>query len=343
MLNKSINGGATMTLIDHIGEKLRPTMPPFEWDLRRPLIERILSLKNEKKVVVLAHNYQVPEIYYGIADETGDSLALARKSATMDHAEAILFCGVHFMGETAKLFNPNKPVLIADLSAGCSLAESITADQVRFLKRQYPGVPVVTYVNSSAEVKAESDICCTSGNAVAIVESLGTDRVIFLPDGYLASFVAQQTEVEIIGWAGTCVVHEVFTADQVEAYRQQYPGLKVLAHPECSPEVQRAADLVGSTAQMSQFVKDQAAGSQLALITECSMSDNLAIEHPQVDFVRPCSVCPYMKKITLEKILVCLETFQPQIHVPDAIAGAARRAVERMLEISAPSRVVKVS
>jgi len=327
----------TLTQIEN---KLRETMPAFEWEIKKPLIERILQLKKDKNVVVLAHNYQVPEIFYGIADVTGDSLALARESVHRQEADAILFCGVHFMAETAKLFNPQKPVMIADMEAGCSLAESITGADVRALKARHPGAPVVTYVNSSAEVKAESDICCTSGNAVAVVESLNADKVIFLPDGYLASYVARQTDVEIVSWEGTCVVHEEFTTEQVEAYRAQYPGLKVLAHPECHPDVQSAADLVGSTAQMSNFVSEQKSGSKIALITECSMSDNLAVAHPQVELVRPCSMCPHMKKITLEKIVTCLETFQPQIHIPEQVAFRAKRAVERMLEVTAPKRVV---
>lgn len=330
-----------MTL-EVVGQRLADTMPDFEWQLRKPLIERIRQLKKEKNVVVLVHNYQVPEIFFGIADVTGDSLALARESLKRDDADAILFCGVHFMGETAKLFNPDKPVLIADMDAGCSLAESITGEQVRELKRQHPGCPVVTYVNSSAEVKAESDICCTSGNAVAVVESLGAKKIIFLPDGYLASYVAKQTNVEIVSWAGTCMVHEEFTVDQVQAYRAQYPGLKVLAHPECSPEVQDAADLVGSTAQMSHYVAEQPAGAQVALITECSMSDNLAVMHPEVQLVRPCSMCPHMKKITLEKIITTLETFEPQIHIPADIAERAKAAVERMLAVEAPKHVVKL-
>lgn len=330
-----------MTL-EVVGQRLADSMPDFEWQLRKPLIERIRQLKKEKNVVVLVHNYQVPEIFYGIADVTGDSLALARESVKRDDADAILFCGVHFMGETAKLFNPDKPVLIADLDAGCSLAESITGEQVRELKRQHPGCPVVTYVNSSAEVKAESDICCTSGNAVAVVESLGAKKIIFLPDGYLASYVAKQTNVEIVSWKGTCMVHEEFTVDQVQAYRAQYPGLKVLAHPECSPEVQDAADLVGSTAQMSHYVAQQPSGAQVALITECSMSDNLAVMHPEVKLVRPCSMCPHMKKITLEKIITTLETFEPQIHIPADIAERAKAAVERMLAVEAPKDVVKL-
>ena len=329
----------TQTL-EKIQQQLSTSMPPFEWELRRPLIEKILKLKAEKNVVVLAHNYQVPEIFYGIADVTGDSLALARESVHRQDADAILFCGVHFMAETAKLFNPEKPVLIADMQAGCSLAESITGADVRALKAKHPGAPVVTYVNSSAEVKAESDICCTSGNALAVVESLNAEKVIFLPDGFLATYVARQTDVEIVSWAGTCVVHEEFTTEQVAAYRAQYPGLKVLAHPECHPSVQSAADLVGSTAQMSNFVAEQPAGSQIALITECSMSDNLAVAHPQVELVRPCSMCPHMKKITLEKIVTCLETFQPQIEIPADIAFRAKRSVERMLEVTAPKRVV---
>ena len=326
--------------LERIESQLLTTMPAFEWEMRKPLIEKILRLKQEKNVIVLAHNYQVPEIYYGIADVTGDSLALARESVQRADADAILFCGVHFMAETAKLFNPDKPVLIADMQAGCSLAESITGADVRALKAQHPGAPVVTYVNSSAEVKAESDICCTSGNALAVVESLGARKVIFLPDGFLATYVARQTDIEIVSWAGTCVVHEEFTVGQVEAYRAQYPGLKVLAHPECHPDVQSAADLVGSTAQMSNFVAEQEAGSQVALITECSMSDNLAVNYPHVELVRPCSICPHMKKITLEKIITCLETFQPQIEIPQEIAHRAKLAVERMLAITAPKRVV---
>lgn len=329
-----------MPVLDRVEEKLRESMPAFEWELRKPLIEKILRLKREKNVVVLAHNYQVPEIFYGISDITGDSLALARESVNFPNADAILFCGVHFMGETAKLFNPEKPVLIADLQAGCSLAESITGEDVRALKAKHPGAPVVTYVNSSAEVKAESDICCTSGNAVAVVESLGADKVIFLPDGYLAGYVAAQTDVEIVSWKGTCEVHEQFSVDMVRSYRAQYQGLRVLAHPECHPDVQREADLVGSTAQMSNYVAEQPAGARVALITECSMSDNLAVSHPHVELVRPCTMCPHMKKITLEKIITCLETFQPQIHVPEHIAGRAKRAVERMLEITAPKKVV---
>ena len=328
------------TTLKHIETQLRKSMPAFEWELRKPLIEKILRLKKEKNVLILAHNYQVPEIFYGIADVTGDSLALARESVKAPDSDAILFCGVHFMAETAKLFNPDKPVLIADMKAGCSLAESITGADVRALKAAHPGAPVVTYVNSSAEVKAESDICCTSGNAVAVVESLGAEKVIFLPDGFLAIYVARQTDVEIVSWAGTCVVHEEFTTAQVPAYRAQYPDLKVLAHPECHPDVQSAADLVGSTAQMSNFVAEQKPGAQVALITECSMSDNLAVAHPHVELVRPCSICPHMKKITLEKIVTCLETFDPQIHIPEGIAARAKRAVERMLEIQAPKRVV---
>lgn len=328
--------------LDQIALRLSHSMPAFEWALRRPLIEQILRLKREQRVIILAHNYMVPEIFHGIADVTGDSLALARAAIDYPDAAAILFCGVHFMGETAKLFHPDKPVLIADLQAGCSLAESITAAQVRELKALHPGCPVVTYVNSSAEVKAESDICCTSGNAVAVVESLGAPKVIMLPDGYLASFVAQQTAVEIVSWHGTCLVHEQFSEAQVAAYRAQYPGLRVLAHPECSPEVQAAADLVGSTAQMSHFVASQPVGSKVALITECSMADNLSLAHPHIELVRPCTVCPHMKTITLEKILTCLQSFQPQIHIPQEVALRARRAVERMLEVEAPRTVIPI-
>ncbi len=281
--------------------------------------------------MILAHNYQTPEIFHGVADLKGDSLQLAREAAETE-ADVIVLCGVHFMAETAKILNPDKTVLIPDLRAGCSLAESITAEDVRGLRAQHPGAPVVTYVNTSAEVKAESDICCTSSNAVQVVESMGADRVIFLPDEYLASYVASQTHVEIIPWRGRCEVHELFTAEEVQSYRRAVPGLVVLAHPECPPDVLAEADYVGSTSGMANYVRDRQP-ERVAMITECSMSDNVAVENPGVEFIRPCNLCPHMKRITLPRIVDSLEALQYRVEVDPAVAVRARRAVERMLAV----------
>ncbi len=311
--------------------KVKDLIPEFEWSLHAPLIDRINRLKIEKKAVILAHNYQTPEIFHGVADVTGDSLALAQKAKDSD-AEMIVLCGVHFMAETAKLLNPNTKVVIPDLQAGCSLAESITAEDIRALRRRYPGVPVVTYVNTTAEVKAETDICCTSSNALKVVESLGVDRVIFLPDRYLAAWVAKQTKVEIIPWEGRCMVHEQFTAEELRNYRLQFPGLTIIAHPECPPDVLDEADMVGSTAGMVSYIADKRP-KRIAMITECSMSDNVAAEFPELDFVRPCTICPHMKRITLEKILRSLETETHEINIPEEIAGRARASLEAMLAI----------
>jgi quinolinate synthase len=262
----------------HIYEVICDLVPEAEWRLQAPVIHEILRLKQEVGAVILAHNYQVPQIFYGIADFQGDSLGLAQ--AAMDVEEnTIVFCGVHFMAETAKILNPEKRVLIPDLDAGCSLSESITAEDVRLMKERYPGVPVVTYVNTPADIKAESDICCTSANARAVVESLGVDRVIFLPDEYLARNVGKDTDVEVIAWKGRCIVHEQFTVDELRAYRQQFPGLVILAHPECSPEVCDEADFVGSTTSMVRYVDDTDA-QRILLVTECSMSDNVQEAHP---------------------------------------------------------------
>ena len=312
-------------------ERLRHVVPPFEWPLFAPDIDAIDRLKRQRNAVVLAHNYQTPEIYHGVADIVGDSLALAREAARTD-AEIIVLCGVHFMAETAKILNPGKTVLLPDAEAGCSLADSITAADVRLLRERYPGVPVVTYVNTSAEVKAESDICCTSGNAVQVVESLGADSVIFLPDEYLARHVAGQTRVRVIRWQGHCEVHERFTGDEVRRYRAQTEGLVVIAHPECPPDVLEAADFVGSTAQMAGYVKTRRP-PRVLMLTECSMSDNVAAELPEVEFVRPCNLCPHMKRITLPKIRACLETMTGEVLVDPAVADRARRAVARMLEV----------
>jgi len=312
-----------------IYERVRTVIPPFEWPAFAEDIDAILRLKRERDAVILAHNYQTPEIFHGVADIVGDSLALAREAARTD-ASVIVLCGVHFMAETAKLLNPGKTVLIPDLEAGCSLAESITGADVRLMRQRYPGVPVVTYVNTSAEVKAESDICCTSGNARAVIESLGVPRVIMLPDEYLARNIAAQTAVEVIAWHGRCEVHERFNADDIRQLRAGHPGVVVLAHPECSPEVVAAADFVGSTQGMNDYVV-QKRPPRVVLITECSMSDNVAAQHPELEFVRPCNLCPHMKRITLPGIRRALETMTHAIEVPADIAAPARRAVERML------------
>ena len=312
-------------------QRVRSVIPAIEWAGFAGDIAAILDLKRERNAVVLAHNYQTPEIFHCVADIVGDSLALAREAMKTD-ADVIVLAGVHFMAETAKLLNPDKTVLIPDLEAGCSLASSITAADVRLLRERYPGVPVVTYVNTSAAVKAESDICCTSGNARKVIESLGVGRVIMLPDEYLAQNVAAETGVEIITWAGHCEVHERFTAAEIRELRAQHPGVIVLAHPECPPEVVAEADFAGSTAAMGSYVADRKP-RRVVLVTECSMSDNVAIQHPDVEFVRPCNLCPHMKRITLAKIRRALEIMGPQVTIEPGIADRARRAVERMLAV----------
>lgn len=311
--------------------RLEQVIPPVELDLHLPLIAEIQRLKREVGAVVLAHNYQTPEIFHGVGDIRGDSLALAVEAGRVE-APVIVMAGVHFMAETVALLNPDRTVLLPSLEAGCSLAESITGEQVRHLRREHPGVPVVSYVNTSAEVKAESDICCTSANAVEVVESLGVPRVILLPDRYLARWVAANTPVEIVSWDGTCVVHEQFTAEDVRAYRAQFPGITVLAHPECPLEVLEAADVVGSTSAMVRHVREHRP-ARVALITECSMADNVAAEIEGVEIVRPCTVCPHMKKITLEGIRDALLHGRHRVEVEPAIAARARRAVERMVAV----------
>jgi quinolinate synthase len=315
-----------------IYEHLRHVIPEVEWGVHAPYIAEINRLKRQINAVLLVHNYQTPEIYHGVADYTGDSLGLAREAAKTD-AEIIVQCGVHFMAETSKILCPDKTVLIPDLEAGCSLASSITGEDVRRLKAQHPGVPVVTYVNTSAEVKAESDICCTSGNAVRIVESLGVDRVIFIPDQYLGRYVASQTGVELILWPGACEVHERFTGAELRDYRRQFKGISVIAHPECPPDVLAEADYVGSTKGMIDWVGEHHP-ERVVMITECSMSDNVAVEHPEVEFVRPCNLCPHMKRITLPKILRSLQTRTHEVRVDRETAARARRAVEAMLAVA---------
>ncbi|MDP1708285.1 MAG: quinolinate synthase NadA [Gammaproteobacteria bacterium] len=322
-----------------VWEQLHGLIADVDWLLKAPLIYRINQLKQEKRALILAHNYQLPEIAYGVADKVGDSLQLAQYAAALNQEDApvVVMCGVHFMAETVKVLAPERTVLIPDTAAGCSLAESITAADVRLLKQRYPGVPVVSYVNTSAAVKAESDYCCTSSNAARVVEAaaraFGVQRVIFLPDRYLAANVARQTAVEIIAWHGACMVHERFTPDQIRALREQFPGVRVLAHPECPPEVCDEADFVGSTSGMIRDVQNSGA-AKVVMVTECAMADNVAVENPAVDFVRPCVLCPHMQRITLPKILTALETLSPQVEVDESIIHAARRAVERMLAVS---------
>jgi quinolinate synthase len=304
-------------------------IPPVEWKLLAEDIAAILKLKREKNAVILAHNYQTPDIFHTVGDITGDSLALAREAARTD-AAVIVLAAVHFMAETAKLLNPEKTVLIPDLEAGCSLAASITAADVRLMRQRHPGVPIVTYVNTSAAVKAESDICCTSGNARKIVEGLGAPKVIMLPDEYLARNIAAQTRVEIIAWKGHCEVHERFTAADIRDLRASHPGVTVLAHPECPPEVVAECDFTGSTAAMADYVGRERPG-RVVLLTECSMSDNVALQYPDLEFVRPCNLCPHMKRITLKNIRQALETMTHEVTVAPDVAAGARRAVERML------------
>lgn len=320
-----------------IFDRARGVIPRVEWPLHAPYVAAINRLKRERNAVILAHNYQVPEIFYTVADIVGDSLALAMQAAQTD-ADVIVLCGVHFMAETAKLVNPSKTVLVPDLRAGCSLAESITAADVRLLRERYPETPIVTYVNTSAEVKAESDVCVTSGNAVQIVEALGVPRVIFLPDEYLAKYVASKTNVEIIAWKGHCEVHERFSGNDIRRFRDGDPSLVVLAHPECPPDVLAAADYVGSTQGMTEYVGELAKGpnARVLLMTECSMADNVSGRYPNVEFVRPCNLCPHMKRNTLPKVLHSLEAMEYEVTVAPEIAERARRAVERMLAYSRP-------
>ena len=322
-------GQAVLERTAPLYERVRRVIPPVEWPAFAEDVDAILALKRARNAVILAHNYQTPEIFHCVADLVGDSLALARKAMDVD-ADVIVLAGVHFMAETAKLLNPDKTVLIPDLGAGCSLADSITPEDVRLMRQRYPGVPIVTYVNTSAAVKAESDICCTSGNARAIVEALGTDRVIMLPDEYLARNVAAETHVEIIAWKGHCEVHERFTPDDVRQLRENHPGVTVLAHPECPPAVVAEADFSGSTAAMSDYV-DSRKPPRVVLLTECSMSDNVAVQHPDVDFIRPCNLCPHMKRITLANIRRALEENRHEVTIETALMAPARRAVERML------------
>ena len=314
-----------------IYKKISKFIPDAEWKIHAPLIEKINKLKKEKNAIILAHNYQTPEIYHGIADVAADSLALAIEAAKTK-ADIIVMAGVHFMAETSKLMSPEKKVLLPDMDAGCSLSSSVTGKDVRLLKEKYPGVPVVSYVNTSADVKAETDICCTSANAVKIVESLGVKKVIFLPDDYLAKYVASQTNVEIIAWKGICMVHDQFNEKEIYDIRERNPGIKIIAHPECPPEVIKASDFAGSTGGMIDYVKSNQP-KKVMMVTECSMSDNIQVENPNVEFIRPCNLCPHMKKITLPKILDCLENETGEIIMDKETIEKARIPVERMAAI----------
>src|SRR5262245_3716649 len=316
-------------------QKVAHVVPEIEWPVFAPYVDEINRLKRERGAVVLAHNYMTPEIYHCVADFVGDSLQLAREAAKTD-ARIIVQAGVHFMAETSKILSPQKMVLIPDTKAGCSLASSITGADVRLLKQKYPGLPVVTYVNTSADVKAESDICCTSGNAVRVVEAIardfGTDTVIMIPDKYLARNVAAKTGVKVITWEGACEVHERFTAQEIRDYRASHPGIVVLAHPECPPEVVAEADFAGSTAAMINYVGSHKP-QRVVMITECSMSDNVAVENPDVEFVRPCNLCPHMKRITLDGILHSLQTMTHEVVVDPVIAARAKTPIDRMLAV----------
>ncbi|MCB1436235.1 MAG: quinolinate synthase NadA [Rhodobiaceae bacterium] len=330
-MNIAVNPSDPLARTAPLYERVKTLIPAVEWPVFAKDIDAILTLKESRNAVILAHNYQTPEIFHCVADISGDSLALAREAMTVD-AETIVLAGVHFMAETAKLLNPEKRVLIPDLEAGCSLASSITAEDIRGLRAKYPGVPVVTYVNTSAAVKAESDICCTSGNARKVIESLGVARVIMLPDEYLAQNIAAETGVEIITWPGRCEVHEQFTPAEIREMREAHDGLVVVAHPECPPSVVAEADFSGSTANMIDFVGRERP-KKVVLVTECSMSDNVAAQYPEIDFIRPCNMCPHMKRITLPKIRRSLETMTHEVTIDPAVAARARLAVERMLEI----------
>jgi quinolinate synthase len=311
--------------------RIANVVPEVEWPFFAPYVKAINALKKERNAVILAHNYQTPEIYNCVADFVGDSLQLAREASKVK-ADIIVQCGVHFMAETSKILNPDKVVLIPDLRAGCSLASSITGEDVRLLRERFPGVPVVTYVNTSADVKAESDICCTSSNAVQVVESLGVDKVIFLPDQYLAKYVASKTDVKIIAWKGACEVHERFTGDELRLYRENDPSIQIIAHPECPPDVIGEADYTGSTAGMIDWVRKNRP-KRVVMVTECSMADNVSAELPDVEFVRPCNLCPHMKRITLPKILDSLVYLKEEVVIDPAVAAKARRAVERMINL----------
>ena len=332
-------GAEVAEATDHIWPKVRDHVTPLEWAEKAPLIAEINRLKGQRDAVILAHNYMTPDIFHGVGDYVGDSLGLAKEAARSD-AKVIVQAGVHFMAETSKILSPEKTVLIPDLRAGCSLASSITGADVRLIKQRYPGLPVVTYVNTTADVKAETDICCTSANAVQVVEwaarEWGVDKVILIPDEFLARNVAAQTTVGIIAWKGRCEVHERFTADDIAEMRAAYPGAEILAHPECPEEVLAASDFAGSTAAMIDYVVDRKP-KQVVMITECSMASNVKGDVPGVDFIGPCNLCPHMKRITLENIRDCLKYMQFEVTVEPEMAERGRLAVQRMIDLPPPA------
>jgi quinolinate synthase len=315
----------------HLYQRVKNVISPLEWPFMAPYVKVINELKKARDAVILAHNYQTPEIFHCVADIRGDSLQLAIE-ATKVKSEIIVQCGVHFMAETSKMLNPQKTVLIPDSRAGCSLASSITGADVRLLRARFPGVPVVAYVNTSADVKAEVDICCTSSNAVQVVESLNAPTVIFLPDQYLAKYVASKTEVKIVAWKGACEVHERFTGEELRSFREADPSVQIIAHPECPPDVLAEADFTGSTAHMINWVRSKHP-KRVVMITECSMADNVQAELPDVEMVRPCNLCPHMKRITLPKILDSLIYLREEVTIDPSIAEKARRSVERMINL----------
>ena len=317
---------------EHLYSLVKNVVPRLEWEIKAPLIYRINQLKKEKDVVILAHNYMTPDIFHCVADIQGDSLALAKEAAKCS-ADTLLVCGVYFMAETAKVLSPEKKVLIPDPTAGCSLADSITGTDIKNLRKQYPGVPVVTYVNTTAETKAEVDICCTSGNAIEVIESIDSDKILFVPDKFLCRNMQTQTDKKLIEWStGSCEVHEQFTVESINEFREAHPGLVVIAHPECPREVVAASDFSGSTADMINYVDDNKP-SKILMVTECSMSDNLTGLYPEVEFIRPCNLCPHMKKITLENVLESLETMSPEVVIDSKVISGAKKSVERMLEV----------
>ena len=319
------------TNTSQIYNRIKDTVPDVEWPLLAPYIYEINKLKKETNSIILAHNYQTPQIFYGVADIVGDSLALAIEASKVKE-DNIIMCGVHFMAETAKIMSPQKKVYLPNLKAGCSLAESITGQDVINLKKKYPGVPVVSYVNTSADVKAETDVCCTSANAVKVVESLGVNKVLFLPDEYLAKYVATKTKVEIISWHGKCQVHEQFSEKEIAELRKNYPEITIIAHPECPPDVISASDFAGSTSHMVNYVKDKKP-KNVFLVTECSMSDNIQVENPDVNFIKTCNLCPHMKSITLTNILDCIKNKKNEILIDSNTIRRARGSIEKMIAI----------
>lgn len=320
---------------DHLYEMVDDFITPMEWPAIAPLVAAINRLKTEKNAVILAHNYMTPDIFRLVGDFRGDSLQLAREAATVSE-DVIVQAGVHFMAETSKILAPEKTVLIPDTEAGCSLASSITGADVRLIKEKYPDYPVVTYVNTTADVKAECDITCTSSNAAQVVEAVAkewdTDTVILVPDQYLAKNVAAMTDIRILTWPGACEVHELFGADDVEQLRDAHPGVVILAHPECPPDVLEAADYAGSTAALANYVKEKSP-NKVVLLTECSMSDNVASENPGVNFVRPCNLCPHMKRITLENIYDCLTEMKHEVEIEEGVRIRAKQALDAMMAL----------